>query len=180
MGLFDRFKKTAKSEPEVPYPQIHEQLLEMDKNTSKIVSNLDEPTVTMDWIKKQEQIAPTHWSYKYISNPVEMNYRQQALLKSMTGQYDEVIKICRAGLEKFPDSPYLLYMVGRSFLDIQEFSKSIEILDYVVSKYPDFADCYIERGVCKQNLGDIDGAKKDFLIARKIEPSISLPSFVSE
>jgi tetratricopeptide (TPR) repeat protein len=180
MGIFERLRKPVKTEPEVPYPKIHEQLLEIDKTTTKLVSNFDEPTITMDWIKKQEQLAPTHWSFKHINNPVEMNYRQQALSKSMIGKFDETIKICRAGLEKFPESPYLLYMVGRSFLDIHEFSKSIEILDYVISKYPDFADCYVERGVCKHNLGDAEGAKKDFLMARKIEPSISLPPFASK
>jgi tetratricopeptide (TPR) repeat protein len=100
----------------------------------------------------------------------------------MIGHYDDVVKICMNGLEKYPNSPYLLYMLGRTLGDIgktshnnQKFNEGITILNHVIDLYPNFADAYVERGTIKFNLTNQDGAIHDFLQAKEIEPDIDLP-----
>lgn len=182
MGFFKRFKKvhTKNSEYEQPYShEIHSALKNIDRSCNDSFS-IEEAHFSMEYIKKQEIEQPTHWIYKYVVDPIEMNYRTRALRKSMIGQYDEVITICEKGLEKYPDNPYLLYMQGRTLGDIgkvsnncQKLNKGIEVLNHVINLYPNFADAYVERGRIKKLQTDNNGAIEDFTIANNIEPGIT-------
>lgn len=142
----------------------------------------DDPQSSMELIKIQEIAQPTHWIYKKVVDPIEMNYRNSALRKSLIGDYDQVVNICMKGLKKYPKSPYLYYMLGRTLGDIgeistdnQKFNEGIIVLNHVIDLYPDFADACVERGRIQIYLSNQDEAIRDFLHAREIEPGIDLP-----
>jgi len=181
MGFLFKLKKALgrEKEYEQPYPQeFHESLKSVDEVFDESFS-MDEPYLSLEYIKNKEIEAPTHWIFKHVSDPVEMNYRNKSLQKSMIGHYDEVVKICLNGLEKYPDSPYLLYMLGRTLGDIgkatddnQKFREGIGLLNYVIDLCPDFADAYVERGIIKKLQNDTIGANEDFIKANTIEPGL--------
>jgi tetratricopeptide (TPR) repeat protein len=181
MGFLFNLKKAfgQEKEYEQTYPTaVHKSLKTIDNIFDESLP-ITEPHCSMEFIKKNEIEAPTHWIYKYVDDPIEMNYRDRSLRKSMIGHYDEAVKICVAGLEKFPNSPYLIYMLGRTLGDIgkasndnQKLSEGITALNKVISLYPDFADAYVERGVIKRFQNDTDGANEDFTKANNIEPGI--------
>jgi len=185
MGIFRKFKEIFRKneeEYEKPYPNnIHKAMSSLDDIRDDNFQ-IDDPILTIDKIKQMEASAPTHWMWKFIKDPIEVNYRQRALDKSMLGRYDEVIKICKKGLNKFPDSPYLLYMFGRTLGDlgrcngdVNNFSDGVNLLTQTIDQYPNFADAYVERGKIKVYLSDEDGAIRDFIQAREIEADINLP-----
>jgi tetratricopeptide (TPR) repeat protein len=151
----------------------NEVYLKAGEMASKIdVSNLP---VTMEQINQLAIEKPTHWSYKFVKDPREMHYRSKSLSESIQQKYADCIKTCEEGLQHYHDSPYLMYMLGRSLGDLGENEKGIEVLTRVIEHHPNFADAYIERGRCKAQLKDIKGAKEDFSIAKEIEPYIELP-----
>lgn len=184
MGFLFRLKKLfgQDKEYEQTYPnEVHKALKSVDDIFNESLS-INEPHCSMEFIKNKEIEEPTHWIYKNVTDPIEMNYRDRSLRKSMIGHYDEVVKICMKGLEKYPNSPYLLYMLGRTLGDIgkasndnQKYNEGISVLNHVIDLYPDFADAYVERGTIKIYLSSEDGAFRDFIQAREIEADIDLP-----
>jgi tetratricopeptide (TPR) repeat protein len=180
MGFLFKLKKALGQEKEYeqPYPiEVHKALKTVDDLIDEYPPI--EPYATMEFIKNKEIEEPTHWIYKNVTDPIEMNYRDRSLRKSMIGHYDEVVKICMAGLEKYPNSPYLNYMLGRTLGDIgkasndnQKFNEGIKALNRVIDHYPNFADAYVERGVIKRFQNNTDGANEDFIKANNIEPGI--------
>lgn len=181
MGFLFRLKKVfgRDKEYEQTYPnEVHKALKSVDDIFDESLS-INEPHCSMDFIKNKGIEEPTHWIYKNVADPIEMNYRDRSLQKSMIGHYDEVVKICMSGLEKYPNSPYLLYMLGRTLGDIgkasndnQKFNEGITALNHVIDLYPNFADAYVERGVIKRFQNNTAGANEDFIKANSIEPGI--------
>ncbi len=178
MGLIDRFFKREKVY-EQPYPNdVHNVLLKINKNINKLVSKKEaiQLSPSLDEIKLMEAQLPTHWIYKHITDPHQYTFRNLALQSSMVGEYDKVVSICLEGLDKFPDDPYLLYMLGRTLYDIgrvtQDINKigeAVRVLDHVITLYQDFPDVYTERGKCRLIFNRIDDAEIDFLHAIELE-----------
>ena len=162
-------------------PSIDKIQKEVYLKAAEMSSKLDVSNypVTMEQINKLATEMPTHWFYKFVKDPREMHYRSKSLSESMQQKYADCIKTCEEGLQHYQDSPYLMYMLGRTLGDIGKIEKGIEILTRVIKHHPNFADAYIERGRCKANLKDIKGAQEDFSSAKEIEPYIDLPDLFS-
>lgn len=162
------------------YPdEFHEKLVNFDEIINDEYS-LNKQYYSIDLIKKMEKDHPTHWFWKYVTDPIEMNFRGIALIKSMAGKYDSCIAICQNGLEKYPDSPYLLYLLGRTYGDRQNYEEGLIALNRLLDLYPDFADAFLERGSIKGGLGYIEDCLIDLKYAKTLEPDIILPNFSVE
>ena len=179
MRIFNGFFKKDKVY-EKTHGELHEDIL-------RIQETLDDVSLDLSHIRAMEKAFPTHWIYKHCDDAKQSVYRSNALKASMVGKYDRAIAICRDGLSKFPNDPYILYMLGRTLCDIGRVNKDkdkIEIarrtLDDVISQYPEFPDAYMERGWCKYGLGDFAGAERDCASAIERETEqLSIDSFVT-
>jgi len=77
MGFLFNLKKALgyEKEYEEPYPhEVHQSLKNSDMMLEEDFS-LNEPQFSMEYINNKEVEAPTHWVYKNVANPIEMNYR---------------------------------------------------------------------------------------------------------
>ena len=126
-------------------------------------------------MKQEEQKQPTHWIYKYVNHPHEMWFRQKALSLSMSRSYEYCIHCYVQGLIRNSDSPYLLYMLGCTLGHVGESEMGIKVLSRAIELNPTFADAYIERGLNRARVGEIDSSNQDYQEARTIEPDILIP-----
>jgi len=174
MGLFDRFLSRNEQLNDSYLDDVPEELLEIQRLIpDEYIFN---QIVSLEELRILEKNSPTHWIYKYIDDPLQYSYRRLTLRSSMVGKYDKTVNYCSKGLEKFPNDPYLLYMLGRTFYDIGKIKEEIEyirealqVLDNAIYLYPDFPDAYFERGKCNLVLNCLDSAENDFLLAVEYE-----------
>lgn len=182
--MFNRIKKIVglkkEKEYEQNYPKEVHDALKNITNTMGDYFPLDKPHFSHEYIKKMENENPTHWIWKYVNDPIELNYRHSALQNSMIGRYDICIDLCETGLKKYPNSPYFLYMLGRTLGDLGNYESALNVLNHTIQLFPDFADVLIERGSIKANMGYFEEGLIDFKSAKTIEPTIMLPNFSVE
>ena len=127
MGLFSRKKKSEMKEYPNEYPKKNRDLFREG------IDLLNEaPDFTMEQISELSKKLPHDHYTQDLKNSKEFKLRQLSLHYSMAGNLDECIDNCNKGLEINPQSPFLLYMRGRTFLDLKQFENGINDLSKAV------------------------------------------------
>jgi tetratricopeptide (TPR) repeat protein len=109
-----------------------------------------------------EQIDPTLWIERDVVDPEELRYRQKGLQESQAGQREDCIQTCVEGLNNYPDSPYLLYLLGKTLRMNGEYHDALFLLEKVVTRYPEYSAAFLERDLIKKSLQDGEESDKDF------------------
>lgn len=166
MGLFSRGKK--KEEPISPKNR-KEKTKKILKEIRKIKSDTS-VTLTMEQIAEQAQKFPTHFNYQDVKNPEEFRCRDEALSYSMTEDYQDCIDSCNKGLEINPNSPYLLYMRGRTFSDMKQFEDGMNDLRRAIELRGDFAEAWMEIGRIHYITNHMDLGILAYIKSQELEP----------
>ena len=165
MRLFSRKKKSDMKEYQNEYSKEQKDLF---RKGSEIVD--EAPDFTMEQIDELSKNLPHDHYTQDLKNPQEFKFRQSSLSYSMAGNLDECIDNCNKGLEINPQSPFLLYMKGRTLSDLKQFRQGIEYLAKAVELRSDFADAWYEIGRIHQMNNDMDNAILTYYKAQQLEP----------
>ena len=166
MGLFSRKKKSEMKE----YPNEYSQ--EQRDLAREGVDYLENtPDFTMEQISELSKNLSRDQMTQDLKNPTEFKFRQLSLKYSMAGNLDECIDNCNKGLEINPQSPFLLYMKGRTLSDLKQFQEGLEYLAKAVGLRDDFADAWWEIGRIHQIHNDMDSAILEYYKAQQLEPN---------
>lgn len=161
-------EEKKKEEPISPYDR-KEELIKNIKKMRELTKDID-VIPTMEQIAEQAKKFPTDFSYKDVKNPEEYRLRGLALSYSMSEDYQDCIDTCNKGLEINPDSPYLLYMRGRTYSDMQRFEEGMKDLKRATELRDDFAEPWMEIGRIHQIMNHMDLGILAYYNAQKIDP----------
>ncbi|MDD1677903.1 MAG: hypothetical protein LUO93_01805 [Methanomicrobiales archaeon] len=117
-----------------------------------------------------KKAAPPPWIERELGDLQELSYRQRALCEYREQRPEEGIRICLEGLEKYPESPFLLYLLGTLVSSQGKNQDARQIFDHLLSTHPDCVSAYIARGRLLRRLNEETGAAQDFAKARELEP----------
>jgi tetratricopeptide (TPR) repeat protein len=120
----------------------------------------------------KEEAPPLPWIERELQDPEERSYREKARQELRERKVGEGIQTCLEGLEKYPDSPYLLYLLGILLSSQGKDNDALTIFDYLITTHADCTEAYIARGRVRRLLGDTAGAEQDFAKAREREPDL--------
>lgn len=85
------------------------------------------------------------------------------------GKGEEVIETLSQAIAILPDMPTLYYNRGLAKRRLKRFDQAITDYTKAISLNPAFIEAILSRSVAKGYLGDLDGAKKDCLLAIKTD-----------
>jgi tetratricopeptide (TPR) repeat protein/V8-like Glu-specific endopeptidase len=66
------------------------------------------------------------------------------------------------------------YLKGQAFYNLKEYRKCLEEMNRTIEIQPAFHDAYFQRALCKEDLGDTNGALDDYAIVQDIKPSLDV------
>ncbi|MDD1675207.1 MAG: hypothetical protein LUQ17_00790, partial [Methanomicrobiales archaeon] len=120
----------------------------------------------------EQKATPRPLIERELRGPEELAYREKARRESEEQRLEEGIRTCLEGLEKYPDSPYLLYLLGSLVSAQGKDTDALGIFDHLIAIHPDFAEAYLARGRIRRRAGDATGAEQDLAKARELEPGL--------
>ncbi len=116
--------------------------------------------------------SPVSWLERDLANPDERPYRVKALQEYREKRFEEGVQTCVGGLELYPDSPFLLYLLGSMLIAQNKDLEALSILDYLITLHPDCAPAYLKRSLARSHQGDSKGSEQDREKARELNPDL--------
>ncbi|MEQ1745450.1 MAG: tetratricopeptide repeat protein [Saprospiraceae bacterium] len=95
----------------------------------------------------------------------------KAMFYKFRGEFDKAFEIYRSIIVQNPDYSNAYFDMGAIYLELDSLQKAYEHFDFAVKTDPLFVLAYHYRGVASELMGDVDGAKKDYLRANKMSPN---------
>ncbi len=177
MGLLDKFKKkdndvSSKIEDLLP-EELKKQRIDAEKKSYKLIKGFLESRNLQD-IEKASQQMPTDFIFKDVKSIEEYVLREKAVHHSMIEEYQVCVDYCNQGLEKNQDSPYLLYLRGRTFSDMGQFKNAMDDLVRAIKLRDDFGDAWYEIGVIHHKTNNMDEAMLAYYQAQKYDPQYKI------
>jgi tetratricopeptide (TPR) repeat protein len=120
-----------------------------------------------------KKTVPGPWLEQGLSDAEELEYRKRALQEYQEKRVEEGIRSCLEGLEKYPHSAYLLYLLGNLVSSQGRYQDALSILDHLLAIQPDCAQAYAARSKVRFQIGDKAGSEHDREKARTLEPGLS-------
>lgn len=88
------------------------------------------------------------------------------------GQVDKALEVLNRGLNRNPDNVKLAGQLGLILVQIKRFEEAVAPLEYVCEKDKSNPDYFNYLGMAYMGLGQLEKAKKMFLLALKIDPDL--------
>lgn len=174
MGLLDKFKKKNNdSSPKIEDMTPEELKKERINAEKKLFELWKESFELIDFKKHIEEMGqkiPTHFIYKDVKNIKEYELREYALHYSMIEEYQTCIDYCNQGLAINQESPYLLYLRGRTFSDMGQFKNAMDDLARAIKLRDDFGDAWYEVGVIHHKTNHMDDGILAYCKAQERDP----------
>lgn len=98
-------------------------------------------------------------------------YQLMVSIYEKTGQTDQAIRYKRKMLDLHNEDIYLTQSLALLYHKNKQAERALEIMNELISRYPDIADFYISRGNLMLNKQDFPAAKADFDWAIALEPA---------
>jgi tetratricopeptide (TPR) repeat protein len=130
----------------------------------------ESPSVDITITGKLTSLVP--WLERDLTDPEECPYRTKALQEYREDRFDEGVQTCVSGLELYPNSPFLLYILGTLLISQKKDREALSILDHLITVHPDFAEAYLQRSKVLFRIGDVNGAEQDRAKARGLNPDL--------
>ncbi len=118
----------------------------------------------------KEAPAPVSWLERELGGPNELEFRKKALLAYRENRIDDGIQCCVKGLELYPNSPYLLYLLGTLILSQERYQDALGIFDYLIAIHTDCPQAYVKRSGIRHQIGDVTGSEEDRKKALELQP----------
>ena len=90
-------------------------------------------------------------------------------------RYSEVIDLGEAMLRASPSDASVLELVGRAWLKLRRYDKAVPVLENRAKVGPATAEIYLLLGEARDNVGDSEGAIREFNRAISANDSLTLP-----
>lgn len=104
-------------------------------------------------------------------NNVEALYAKAKLLQDLN-KYDESASVYKSLLKADSLHTFSLYNLGAIDLEVNKNTKSaLEYFSKAINSNPKYAEAYFARGVCYQELKDIDNARADYQMCLQLKPN---------
>lgn len=104
-------------------------------------------------------------------NNIEALYAKGKLLQDI-GRFDESIDIYKSLLKVDSLHSHALYNLGAIDLDVKKDAKgALEYFSKAVYADPKYAEAYFARGVCYEELKDVNNAKADYHMCLQLKPN---------
>jgi tetratricopeptide (TPR) repeat protein len=126
-----------------------------------------EPTET-----REEKTVAVPWLERGLADPEELGFRTRALQEYRGNKMEEGIRICLEGLERYPHSSYLLYLLGMMVSSQGRYRHALGILDFLIGIQPDCPQAYAARGRVRHHIGEVAGSEQDRAKARELDPNL--------
>ena len=95
-------------------------------------------------------------------------YRELAQAQFREGNYSQAIAYCDRAIDQDPDYIEAYYERGRAKHYNKQYSSAVSDLNKFISQNPDHAEAYSYRAEAKLELGEVDEARADFLVALRL------------
>lgn len=104
-------------------------------------------------------------------NSIEVLYAKAKLLQDLN-KYDESATVYKSLLKVDSLHAFSLYNLGAIDLEVNKNTKSaLEYFSKAINSDPRYAEAYFARGVCYQELKDINNAKADYQMCLQLKPN---------
>ncbi len=104
------------------------------------------------------------------SDPASIAFAQLAEEYRRAGDYEEAVRVCRAGLAQHPSYLSARVTLGRALLELQQFDDAKAELETVVNKAPDNLAAIRALAEIHQRRGEVDDAPTQFATEDPIAP----------
>jgi tetratricopeptide (TPR) repeat protein len=119
-----------------------------------------------------KQTSSVPWLERDLADPEERPYRFKTLQEYRENRFEEGVQTCVSGLEIYPNSPFLLYLLSTLLIAQKKDREALSILDHLITVYPDCAEAYLQRSKVRFRLGDSSGSEHDRAKARELNPDL--------
>ena len=136
------------------------------KNISSIMD--DAPSLNRMYYERLDYTMPDMSAYFLGSAPVD-SVKSKAYSLYIVGKYEEALHECEKGLRTDRSDVFLLYVRGRTKVDLGRFDEAVDDMDSVLSSRPDDAEVLYEKAKILFSMQKYDEAISNALKASKIE-----------
>jgi tetratricopeptide (TPR) repeat protein len=110
------------------------------------------------------------------TDPASIAFAQLAEEYRRTGDYEEAVRVCRAGLAQHPNCLSARVTLGRALLELQQFDDAKAELEIVVAAGPDNLAAIRALAEMHQRRGEVDDAPKQIGADDPAAPVAPLPA----
>jgi TolA-binding protein len=127
---------------------------------------------SVDTTAPGKEPLPVPWLERDLADAEERSYRTKALREYQENHFEEGVQTCVSGLESYPNSPFLLYLLSTLLIAQQKDRDALGVLDHLIQAYPNCAQAYLQRSGVRLRTGDREGSEKDRVKARELNPDL--------
>lgn len=89
-----------------------------------------------------------------------------------TNDHEAALEYYGKALKLEPAKQDVWYNAGNAYLSLKNYARAAAMYGKALALNPNFAEAYFNMGILEKDRGDIDAARKNFDMARKLKPSL--------